>query len=70
MTLAMIFYILATIILLAACINAAWCLYKDINNTIIDASIKTLSIIGDMFIIITSIVFGVLVVSKIVGIFS
>ena len=70
MTLALIFYILATIILLAACINAACCLYKDINNSIIDASTKTLSIIGDMFIIITSIVFGILVVSKIIGVFS
>lgn len=70
MTLAMIFYILAAIILLAACINAARCLYKDINTTIIGTSSKILSIIGDMFIIITSIIFGILVVSKIVGIFS
>ena len=70
MILALVFYILGTIVLLVACINAACCLYKDINNTVIDIENKALSIIGDMFIIITSIVFGILVISKIIGVFS
>ena len=70
MTLSLVFYIFAVIILLAACINAACCLYKDINNTTINTSNKILAIIGDMVFIITSIVFDILVVFKIIGIFS
>lgn len=49
MTLSLVFYIFAAIILSAACINAACCLYKDINNTTINTSNKILAIIGDMF---------------------
>lgn len=70
MTLSLVFYIFAAIILLVACINAACCLYKDINNIMINTSNKILAIIGDMFFIITSIVFYVLVVFKIIGVFS
>lgn len=70
MTLAMIFYILAGIITLAACITAACYLYKDINNTMINTSNKILAIIGDIFVIIASIAFDILVVFKIIGIFS
>ena len=70
MTLSLVFYTLAVIITLAACINAACYLYKDINNTMINVSNKILAIIGDMVFIITSIVFDILVVFKIIGIFS
>ena len=70
MTLSLVFYTLAVIITLAACINAACCLYKDINNTTINVSNKILAIISDIFVIIASIVFYVLVLFKIIGIFS
>lgn len=70
MALSLVFYTLAVIITLAACINAACYLYKDINNTTINTSNKILVIIGDMVFIITSIVFYVLVLFKIIGIFS
>lgn len=70
MTLSLVFYIFAAIILLAACINAACCLYKDINNTMINTSNKILAIVGDIVFIITSIAFYVLVVFKIIGVFS
>lgn len=70
MTLSLVFYTFAAIILLAACINAACCLYKDINNTMINVSNKILAIIGDIFVIIASIAFDILVIFKIIGIFS
>lgn len=70
MTLSLVFYTLAVIITLAACINAASYLYKDINNTMINVSNKILAIISDIFVIIASIAFDILVVFKIIGIFS
>ena len=70
MTLSLVFYTLAVIITLAACINAACYLYKDINNTTINTSNKILAIIGDIFVIIASIAFDILMIFKIIGIFS